>query len=357
VPSRNKTRWESTAMPWIAEAIAAAEATYQATLDNARADIAAHPSRPYMAQLVKRLPDADLYWMSRTAATVAMDMASTLPEVTYRELVATSELPAAGLMIWPKSLAALPWTNNRLSEPNAPNMETTWDGIAWLYDDEAFTSFLISRAEALRIAGALSRDRPSWSPAQSIRFDSVPLDSCPGGDVSLVPTAPPIPGMVAVPPMVGQVVTALLALIGQQRILTTRSMPSQRPTTFGRSAEERTVVFWICCGRPPPGDRTAGATNKLCGGGSCVGTGVNNPTALAVSCANGSTLTFTPQVTQMRPSRQVDRPRGSTPSTDNAPRRPPDGPRGEIDELRHRVPAEMRPTLGTSPSGRLDRGH
>lgn len=243
MPSRNKTRWESTAMPWIAEAIAAAEATYQATLDNARPDIAAHPSRPYMTQLVKRLPDADLYWMSRTAATVAMDMATTLPKVTYRELIATSELPTAGLMIWPKSPAALPWSNNRLAEPNAPNMETTWDGIAWLHDDEAFTSFLLSRAEALRAAGALSRDRPSWSPAQSVRFDSVPLDSCPGGDVSLVPTAPPIPNIPAVPPMVGQVVTALLALIGQQRILTTRTMPSQRPTTFGRSAEERTVVL------------------------------------------------------------------------------------------------------------------
>lgn len=256
MPSRNKSRWESTAMPWIAEAIAAAEATYQATLDNARADIAAHPSRPYMAQMVKRLPDADLYWMSRTAATVAMDMAGSLPAVTFRELIATSELPAAGLMIWPKSLAALPWDNNRVSDPHAPTMETTtWDGIAWFYDDEAFTSFLISRVEALRAAGALSVDRPRWSPAQSVRLDSVPLDSCPGGRVSLMPTAPPIPDMGAVSPMVGQVVTALLALIGQQRILTTRSMPSQRPTTFGRSAGDRTVVLLDVL-RPPTSGRS-----------------------------------------------------------------------------------------------------
>lgn len=241
--SRNKTRWESTAMPWIAEAIAAAEATYQTTLDNARPDIATHFSRPYMAQLVRRLPDADLFWMSRTAATVAMDMATTLPKVTYRELIATSNLPTAGLVIWPKSLAALPWDNHRVTDPDAPTMETTWDGIAWFYDDEAFTSFLISRADALRAAGALSRDRPSWSPAQSVRMDSVPLDGSPRGDVSLMATAPPLPDMGAVSPVIGQVVTALLALIGQQRILTSRSMPSQRPTSFGRSAEERTVVL------------------------------------------------------------------------------------------------------------------
>lgn len=249
-------------MPWIAEAIAAAEATYQASLDKARPDIAAHPSRPYMAQLVQRLPDSDLFWMSRTAATVAMDMAPSIPEVTFRELIATSGLPSAGLMIWPKSLAALPWDNNRADDPNLPRGETTtWDGIAWIYDDEAFTSYLISRAVELRAIGALSADRPSWSPAQSVRFDSLPLDSCPGAGASLLPAAPPLPDLGSVPPVVGQVVTALLALIGQQRILTARTMSSERPTTFGRRNEERTVVLLDLL-QPPTSGRSSGRRSE-----------------------------------------------------------------------------------------------
>lgn len=230
-------------MPWVAEAIADAESRYQESLDRESPLIARHPSRPYMAALARRLPDAELFWMSRTAATVAMDMAQGMPKASFRDLIATSDLPAAGLMMWPKSLAALPWENNRISTPRAPSMEATWDGLAWIYDDTAFTSYLLSRVEAQRAAGALSVDRPRWSPAQCVRFDSVPLDSAHGDSASLVPSAAPIPDAAPVNPMVGQVVSALLALIGQQRVLGRRTMTGQRPKQFGRSPDDRHIVL------------------------------------------------------------------------------------------------------------------
>lgn len=256
--ARHKTRWEAASLPWIAEAIAAAEQAYQVTLDSAVQQVAEHPTRPYTANLVQRLPDAALYWMSRTAATVAMDLATRgMPDVTYRELILTSDLPEAGLMIWPKPLASLPWSNNRIETPNAPMMEATWDGMAWIYDDTQFTSYLISRVEQKRAVGALSRDRPSWSPAQSIRLDSTPLDSGPTDTASLVPAAAPIPGLVAVSPLVGQVVAALLALIGQQRIVTARAMSGWRPTTFGSPAGQERAVVLLDVLRPEEGSPRA----------------------------------------------------------------------------------------------------
>ena len=203
-----------------------------------------------MRRFADKIGDAELYWLSRTAATVATDLAGHgMPPVTFRELIATSDLPAAGLMLWPKPLASLPWTNHRVQDPDAEAMTAGWDGLAWIYDDQEFTTYLLSQVAEQRSAGVLSNERPIWSPGQVVRFDSLALDSNPGSGETLVPINEPMDEFGAVLPSVSQVVAALLALIGQERVITKRRMFADR-TAPNEAAAPRPGVVMLDILRP-----------------------------------------------------------------------------------------------------------
>lgn len=249
-----RTRWEASAMPWIADALAASERIYQSSLDGLPATFCEHPSRPYMQRFADRIGDADLYWMSRTAATVAADLAGNgMPPVTFRELIATSTLPQSGLMLWPKPLASLPWTNHRVQDRDAEAMTADWDGLAWIYDDTEVSTYLLSQVTQQRAAGVLSDVRPRWSPGQVVRFDSHALDSFPGRGETLVPINEPIAEFGAVLPSVPQTVSALLALIGQERVVTKRTLIGHRPPNAQRADDGRPEVVLLDVLRPPKG--------------------------------------------------------------------------------------------------------
>lgn len=118
-------------MPWIADALGRSERIYQCSIDGLPATFSEHPSRPYMHKFADHIGGADLFWMSRTAATVATDLAAHgMPPVTFRELIATSELAPSGLMMWAKPLVELPWTNHRVQDRDAEAMTARWDGLA-----------------------------------------------------------------------------------------------------------------------------------------------------------------------------------------------------------------------------------
>lgn len=237
-----RTRWEPPAMPWIAEAFAASERAQQASIDALPAEFAehtTHPSRPYRQRFAQKVGDAELFWLSRTAASVAADLAARgIPAITFHELIETSDLPPSGLMLWPKSLAPLPWTNHRVHDPHAEAMVATWDGLAWMYDSEEFSTYLLSRVMEQRSAGVLSDARPSWSPGQVVRFESQPLDTAPGYGGTLVEVREPLDEFADVAPSVSQIVTALLAVIGQERVITSRTMQSARPANSTKSSSE-----------------------------------------------------------------------------------------------------------------------
>lgn len=237
-------------MPWIAGALAESERIYQNAVDEMPPAYSEHPTRPYMRRFADRIGGAELYWLSRTAATVATDLAGHgMPPVTFRELIATSDLPATGLMLWPKPLVSLPWSNHRVQDPDAQTMTAGWDGLAWMYDDREFSTFLLSQVTEQRAAGVLSDVRPSWSPGQVVRFDSLALDSKPGSGETLVPIKEPLND---VSPSVSQVVAALLALIGQERVITKRKMFTDRPA-HTEAAGHRPGVVMLDVLRPPTG--------------------------------------------------------------------------------------------------------
>jgi hypothetical protein len=258
VGRNTRTRWEATAMPWIAGALAASERIYQSSLDVLPPAYSEHPSRPYMHKYADRVGDAELYWLSRTATAVVTDLAGHgMPPVTFRELIATSDLPASGLMLWPKPLAPLPWTNHRVQDPDAEAMTTGWDGLAWIYDDREFSTYLLSQVAEQRAAGVLSDMRPKWSPGQVVRFDSLALDSIPGSGETLVPINEPMDEFGAVLPSVSQVVAALLAIIGQERVVTERRMFGDRPADPVEPAGDRPGVVMLDVLRPPKGSSAA----------------------------------------------------------------------------------------------------
>lgn len=242
-------------MPWIADALARSERIYQHSIDDLPETYSQHPSRPYMHRFAEQVGGADLYWISRPATTVATDLAGHgMPPVTFRELIATSDLPPSGLMMWPKPLVSLPWTNHRVQDPDAEAMTAGWDGLAWLYDDHEFTTYLLSQVTEQRAAGVLSDVRPKWSPGQVVRFDSLALDSSPGSGHTLVPINEPIDEFGAVLPSVSQVVATLLALIGQERVVSKRTMFGEHPQNSAASGKRRTGVVMLDLLRPTAGD-------------------------------------------------------------------------------------------------------
>ena len=101
-------RWDAFSMPWIAEALADSERRYQASIDEIDTvpdEMKNHPTRPYMKMFADNIADAELYWMSRTAASIAADLASRdMPETTFQELITTSDLAPVGLMLWHSAL-------------------------------------------------------------------------------------------------------------------------------------------------------------------------------------------------------------------------------------------------------------
>lgn len=239
-------------MPWIAQALAKSERIYQDSMDGLPKLYSGHPSRPYMYRFADGIGNAQLYWVSRTAATVATDLAGHgMPPVTFRELIATSDLPSSGLMMWPKALAPLPWTNHRVQDPGAEAMTAGWDGLAWIYDDREFTTYLLSQVSEQRAAGVLSDVRPKWSPGQVVRFDSLALDSQPGSGETLVPMDPLPEEFGVVQPSVSQVVAALLALIGQERVVTKRTLFADRGSNSAAPNEDRAGVVVLDLLRPP----------------------------------------------------------------------------------------------------------
>lgn len=245
-----RTPWVATAMPWIAQALGASEDVYQRSIDGLPAKFSQHPSRAYMRRFADRIGDAGLFWLSRTTGTVAVDLASAgMPPVTFRELIATSDLPACGLMLWPKALAVLPWTNHQVQDPGAEPMTATWDGLAWVYDDTEFSTFLLSQVAEQRAAGVLSDVRPKWSPGQVVRFESLALDSVPGRGETLVPITEPLDEFAAVAPSVPQVVAAVLAIIGQERVVSTRSVTAA-PAKSSEAGVDRPQVVMVDLLRP-----------------------------------------------------------------------------------------------------------
>lgn len=249
-----RTRWEASAMPWIADALGRSERIYQDSLDGLPARFSEHPSRPYMQRFADRIGEADLYWMSRTAATVATDLAGHgMPPVTFRELISTSDLTPAGLMMWPRPLTELPWTNHRVQDPDAEVMTAGWDGLAWIYDDREFSTYLLSQVSEQRAAGVLSDVRPRWSPGQVVRFESLALDAIPGRGETLVPITEPMDEFGAVLPSVSQVVAALLALVGQERVVTKRTLFGDGPASSTASGSDRQAVVMLDLLQPAGG--------------------------------------------------------------------------------------------------------
>lgn len=252
--------------PWIAEALAEAERIYQAAVDLMPPKYADHPSREFQQLFANRIGSAELFWMSRNAAALAADLSSTAPPaVTFREMIATSDLPATGLMLWPRSLAELPWTNHRVQNPDALAMTTTWDGLGWIIVDDEITTYLLSRVHEQRQLGLLSDSRPTWSPGQVVRFETSHLDDTPTytpadhDQHDRVKVSDPLDDHDhAAWPTVSALITCLLILIGQQRVVSTRVVSNARPTNSRQPADHRPTVTMYDLLRPPPGSSYSG---------------------------------------------------------------------------------------------------
>ena len=251
-------------MPWIAEALAESERSYQAVMGaSPHPEYSQHPTRPYMMRFANQIGSAMLFWMSRTAISVAADLAGReIPEVSFRDLIATSDLPPVGLLAWPKSLAAIPWRNEEMRISMTDSMTVTWDGLAWIQEDDRISTYLLSRMDEQRAKGELSDVRPKWSPGQVVRFDEHDLDR-PLTDSSVLEIEDPLTdprGVEMVPPTVGTLVTSMLALIGQQRVVTKRHVSADRPTNSQRPPGQRPDITLLDILRPR--DVARGARNR-----------------------------------------------------------------------------------------------
>jgi hypothetical protein len=241
-------------MPWMAEALAESERRYQAAMGaSPHALYSQHPARPYMMSFANHMGSAVLFWMSRTAISVAADLACReIPEVTFRELIATSDLPPVGFLAWPKSLAAIPWKSEEMRISATDSMTATWNGLAWIQEDNRITLYLLSRMEEQRANGLISDIRPKSSPGQVVRFDELDIDR-PPGDNSVLKIEDPLKdprGVEMVPPTVGKLVTSMLALIGQQRVVTKRHISAEPPTNSQQPPGQRPDITLLDILRP-----------------------------------------------------------------------------------------------------------
>lgn len=240
----SRTRWDAFGMPWIAEALALSEHHYQERIDEIDTvdpGLKKHPSRPYMKLFADKIADADLLWMSRTAASVAADLASNdMPEITFQELIDTSDLPPVGLMLWPKPLATFDWRNVDMQDAGEPTMKVTWDGIAWIYDQTHITSYLLSQMNEQRKRGLLSNMRPKFAPGKVIRFDQHELTKVVDYNSGVLDIVSPLddPEQKPAPPTLVATVLSLFALIGQERVVTQKRLttePSKKSTRTARN--------------------------------------------------------------------------------------------------------------------------
>jgi hypothetical protein len=249
-------------MPWIAEALAESERSYQAAVDaSPHPEYSQHPARPYMMRFASHVGSAALFWLSRTAISVAADLAGReIPEVSFRDLIATSDLPPVGLLAWPKSLAAIPWKSEEMRISLTDSMTATWDGLAWVQDDNRIATYLLSRMVEQRAKGEVSDARPKWSPGQVVRFNEHDLDA-PIVESSVLKIEDPLKdprGVEVVPPTVGTLVTSMLALIGQQRVVTKRHISADRPANSMQRSGHRRDITLLDILRPREVTRGAG---------------------------------------------------------------------------------------------------
>lgn len=251
----SRTRWDALGMPWVAEALAASEQRYQELIDELASVDAAmkhHPSRPYMKLFAAEIGNAALFWMSRTAAAVAADLASQdMPETTFQELITTSDLPPVGLMLWPKPLARLDWRNIGMQDAGEPTTKVTWDGIAWIYDQTHITSYLLSQMSEQRKYGLLSDMRPKYAPGKVVRFDRHELDKVVDSESGVLDLVSPLddPEQQSTPPTLLATVLSLLALIGQQRVVTHKRITTEAGKKSARTARNDITMLDIL--RPP----------------------------------------------------------------------------------------------------------
>jgi hypothetical protein len=252
----SRTRWDALGMPWMAAALAESECRYQNEIDQAalKSAYTDHPGRPLMKKFANHIANARLYWMSRTTASVAADLASRdMPDVTFQEVIATSDLPPVGLLLWPKPLAVFPWRNEEMRLAREDPLSVTWDGLAWIYDESRITTYLLSQMSEQRKRGLLSDMRPKSSPGQVIRFDEHDLATVVDRDSGVLDIVSPLddPEMRVSPPTLLATVVSLLALIGQQRVVvqtTVTSMDSSSKRSVGTARKDVTMLDIL---RPP----------------------------------------------------------------------------------------------------------
>lgn len=260
-------RWDAFGVPWIAEELAKTERMYQEAIDRSAtvsAELKTHHSRPYMKLFADNMTDAELFWMSRTTLAVATDLATRdIPKTTFQELIATSDLPPVGMMLWPKSLATFGWRSVDMMRSGQPAVQITWDGIAWVYDDTHITTFLLSQMREQRKLGLLSDMRPKTAPGKVDRFEKHELTREIDRNSSLVELSigpiddPELVG--ATPPTLTATVVSLFALIGQQRIVTRTRVSTEKSKKSTRTARNDVTLVDIV---RPPGVAATGSQSR-----------------------------------------------------------------------------------------------
>lgn len=249
-------RWDAFSMPWIAEALADSERCYQDSIDKfdtVRDALKNHPTRPYMKMFADNIANAELYWMSRTTASVAADLASRdMPETTFQELITTSDLAPVGLMLWPKPLATFSWRSTDMKDAGTSPVPVTWDGIAWIYDQTHITSYLLSQMSGPRKHEQLSNMRPKTSPGKVLRFDQHELTAVVERGSGVLDLVSPLDDPElnqSGPPTLTATVLSLLALIGQQRVVTQKRITTGPVKKSNRTARNDVTMLDIL--RPP----------------------------------------------------------------------------------------------------------
>ncbi|MBN3459472.1 hypothetical protein JNN96_36155 [Mycobacterium sp. DSM 3803] len=262
----SQSRWEAWGMPWIAEALATSEQRYQDLideLDTVDPEFKVHPSRPHLKLFAAKIVDAELFWMSRTAASVAADLAGrNMPETTFQELIATSDLPPVGLLMWPKPLAMFDWRNIDMQDAGQPTTKVSWDGIAWIYDRTHIRTYLLSQMTEQRKRGQLSDMRPTNTPGKVIRFNKHELTTTVQDNSGALDLVSPLddPDQLSTPPTLVATVSSLFALIGQQRVVTQKRVSTAPGRKAARTA--RNTITMLDITRPPGVSGVTGNPDK-----------------------------------------------------------------------------------------------